>query len=130
MKNNYNYLKKNNKVYKYNKSWGIMEARVKEIQKKITEKNENKGATEEEFLSILKLIVPGTNLRAALDGALRVGKGALIVIDNGNTLGLFEGGFRINTNFTPQKLIELDKNGWSNCLQQRCKKNKLCKCPY
>ena len=86
-----------------------MEA-IKEIQKKITEKSEsNRAATEEEFLSVLKWIVPGTNFRASLDGALRVGKGALIVVDNGNTFGLFEGGFRINTNFTPQKLIELTK---------------------
>lgn len=85
-----------------------MEQRVKEIQKKITEKNE-RGATEEEFLSILKWIVPGTNFRAAIDSALKVGKGALIVVDNGNAFGIFEGGFRINTNFTPQKLTELTK---------------------
>ena len=105
-----------------------MEARIKEIQRKITEKNENKGATEEEFLSILKLIVPGTNLRSAIDGALRVGKGALIILDNENTAGLYDGGFRINTNFTPQKLIELTKMDGA-IVFQRCKKNKLCKCP-
>jgi len=87
-----------------------METKIREIQKKIIEKNgREKGVTEEEFLSILKWIVPGTNLRAALDGALKVGKGALIVIENENTLPLLDGGFRINTKFTPQKLIELTK---------------------
>ncbi len=94
---------------------------VREIQKKITEKND-RSATEEEFLSILKLIVPGTNFRAALDGALKVGKGALIVLDNGNTFGLFEGGFRINTNFTPQKLIELTKMDGAIILSKDAKK--------
>jgi diadenylate cyclase len=99
-----------------------MEARIREIQKKITEKNENKGASEEEFLSVLKLIVPGTTFRSALDGALKVGKGALIVIDNGNMFGLFEGGFRINTNFTPQKLIELTKMDGAIVLSKDTKK--------
>ncbi|MDE1848744.1 MAG: DNA integrity scanning diadenylate cyclase DisA [Nanoarchaeota archaeon] len=98
-----------------------MEQRVKEIQKKITEKNEN-SATEEEFLSILKWIVPGTNFRAAIDSALKVGKGALIVIDNGNAFGIFEGGFRINTNFTPQKLTELTKMDGAIILSKDLKK--------
>lgn len=99
-----------------------METRVREIQKKITEKNENQGTSEEEFLSILKLIVPGTTFRIALDGALKVGKGALVVIDNGNTFGLFEGGFRINTNFTPQKLMELTKMDGAIILSKDAKK--------
>ncbi|HTZ41881.1 MAG TPA: DNA integrity scanning diadenylate cyclase DisA [Candidatus Omnitrophota bacterium] len=98
-----------------------METRVREVQKKITDK-ENRGASEEEFLSVLKLIVPGTNFRAALDGALKVGKGALIVVDNGNTFGLFEGGFRINTNFTPQKLVELTKMDGAIILSKDTKK--------
>jgi diadenylate cyclase len=99
-----------------------METRIREIQKKITEKNENKGVGEEEFLSVLKLIVPGTTFRSALDGALKVGKGALIVVDNGNMFGLFEGGFRINTNFTPQKLIELTKMDGAIILSKDAKK--------
>ena len=99
-----------------------METKVREIQKKITEKNGEGGATEEEFLSVLKSIVPGTTFRAALDGALKVGKGALVVIDNGNTFGLFEGGFRINTNFTPQKLMELTKMDGAIILSNDAKK--------
>ncbi len=86
-----------------------MKAKIKEIQRKIVEKSGESDVTEDEFLSILKWIVPGTNLRAALDGALKVGKGALIIIENENMLSLMDGGFRINTKFTPQKLIELTK---------------------
>lgn len=98
-----------------------MKAKTKEIQKKIIEKKGNR-VTEEEFLSILKLIVPGTNLRAALDGALKVGKGALIVIENENTFGLFDGGFKINTKFMPQKLIELTKMDGAIILSKDLKK--------
>jgi diadenylate cyclase len=82
----------------------------KEVQKQIIEKGvKSNKATEEEFFSILKTVAPGTNFRAALDGTLRTGKGALIVIENDSTLDLFDGGFWINAKFTPQKLIELSK---------------------
>ncbi|MCA9485953.1 MAG: DNA integrity scanning diadenylate cyclase DisA [Nanoarchaeota archaeon] len=80
----------------------------KEIQKNIVEKDNSK-ATEEEFFAVLRTIAPGTNFRAALDGSLRAGKGALIVVENENTTPLFDGGFRINTKFTPQRIIELSK---------------------
>jgi len=86
-----------------------MKIKVKEVQRKIIEKGNGNRVAEEEFLSILRWIVPGTPLRAALDGALKVGKGALMVVDNGNLTGLLDGGFRINTKFTAQKLIELTK---------------------
>lgn len=81
----------------------------KEIQKRIVERSANTRATEEEFFAVLKTVAPGTNFRAALDGALKTGKGALIVVENQHTLPLFDGGFKIQTNFTPQKLIELTK---------------------
>ncbi len=82
----------------------------KEIQKQIVDKNVKKDcATEEEFFGILRMVAPGTNFRASLDGALKTGKGALIILENEETLPLLDGGFRINTKFTPQKLIELTK---------------------
>ena len=82
----------------------------KEVQKQIVEKNiKNEKATEEEFFNVLRIVAPGTNLRAALDGALKTGKGALILTENNLTSALFEGGFRINARFTPQKLVELAK---------------------
>lgn len=69
----------------------------------------NNSVSDEEFFSILKILAPGTNLRAALDGALRAGKGALIVIENDVVQGVSDGGFRIGSRFTPQRLIELAK---------------------
>lgn len=83
---------------------------VKEVQKNIIEKPiKESEVREEEFLSVLKLIVPGTNFRTALDGALKLRKGALVVVENENTSSIFDGGFRINAKFTPQKLMELVK---------------------
>lgn len=69
----------------------------------------NGKATEEEFFNVLKTIAPGTNLRTALDGTLKAGKGALIVVENDQVLPVIDGGFRINCRFTPQKLVELTK---------------------
>jgi diadenylate cyclase len=82
----------------------------KEVQVSILpQKANNETVTEEEFLDILKMIAPGTNMRAALDGALRSGKGALIAVENEKLLGLLDGGFRVNCRFTPQRLVELSK---------------------
>ena len=82
----------------------------KEVQGTIVpaENKENK-ATEEEISQILRSIAPGTNLRSALDGAQKTGKGALIAIENEKLHPVIDGGFRINANFTPQRLIELTK---------------------
>lgn len=84
---------------------------VKEIQGTIIPIVENWGekATEEEFFSALKIVAPGTNLRAGLDGVVRAGKGALIALENDKLLPLMDGGFRINCKFTAQKLVELSK---------------------
>jgi diadenylate cyclase len=82
----------------------------KEIQKSIIEKpGHSEKATEEEIVTVLKTVAPGTNFRTALDGTLKAGKGGLIVVENDATLPLFDGGFWLNTKFTPQKLIELSK---------------------
>lgn len=85
----------------------------KEVQETIVPKdnngNNNSKVTEEEFFSVLKMIAPGTNLRAALEGALKGGKGALIVVDNESLLPLIDGGFRVNCRFTPQRVAELTK---------------------
>lgn len=81
----------------------------KEIQKTITPQQTNGKVSEEEFFSILRLVSPGTGLRTALDGIVRAGKGALIVIENDILLPLLDGGFRVNCRFTPQRLVELTK---------------------
>ena len=95
----------------------------KEYQKSITEIN-HKGdkATQEELFSVLKLVAPGTNLRAALDGALKGGKGGLMVVENESTSSLFDGGFWLNTKFSPQKMIELSKMDGAIILSRNAKK--------
>ncbi|MBX4196221.1 DNA integrity scanning diadenylate cyclase DisA [Candidatus Pacearchaeota archaeon] len=70
---------------------------------------DNTKASEDEFFSVLKTVAPGTHLRSALDGALKTGKGALIVVENEKVLPILDGGFRVNCRFTPQRLIELTK---------------------
>ncbi len=85
----------------------------KEVQETIipskTNGNNNAKVTEEEFFSVLKMIAPGTNLRGAIELALKGGKGALMVIDNDDLLPLIDGGFRVNCRFTPQRVAELAK---------------------
>jgi diadenylate cyclase len=86
-----------------------------EIEKDIVEiqgtilPQQNYQVSEEEFFSVLRTLAPGTNFRTALDGALKTGKGALLVVENENLLPVIDGGFRVNCRFTPQRLIELTK---------------------
>jgi len=93
----------------------------KEIQGTITPVS-NEKATEEEFFTVLKIIAPGTNLRTALDGALKTEKGALIVVENEHLTPLIDGGFKINCRFTPQKLVELTKMDGAIVLSKDMKK--------
>ena len=93
----------------------------KEIQEKIVQDHEQK-VSEEEFSYILKLVAPGTNLRTALEGALKSQKGALIVIENESVPPLLDGGFKLNTKFTPQKLVELTKMDGAIVLSRDMKK--------
>jgi len=85
-------------------------------------KTDNEKVSDEEFLSMLKTVAPGTNLRTALDGALKTGKGALIVVENEALQSIIDGGFRINCKFTPQKLIELSKMDGALILSKDMKK--------
>ena len=58
----------------------------------------------------LRKVAPGTRLREGLDMILSAQTGALIVIgDEGSVNGLCNGGFLIDTPFTPQRLFELGK---------------------
>ncbi len=81
----------------------------KEVQETIIQNQNNGKVAEEELFNVLKMVAPGTNLRTALDGASKSGRGALIVIENEHLVQLLDGGFRVNCRFTPQKLVELTK---------------------
>lgn len=62
------------------------------------------------LVDILKIIAPGTPLRAGLDNILKAKTGALIVIgDTKEVLDITDGGFSINEAYTPAKLYELAK---------------------
>ena len=59
---------------------------------------------------ILKLIAPGTQLRAGLDNILKAKTGALIIIgDTKEILDITDGGLKINEPYTPARLYELAK---------------------
>ena len=58
----------------------------------------------------LKILAPGTLLREGLENIVRAKTGALIVIgDNEEVLSVVDGGFNINSDFTPAHLYELAK---------------------
>lgn len=94
----------------------------KEVQETIVQPVESGKVSEEELFNILKMVAPGTNLRNGLDGALKAGKGALIVIENDKVMPLLDGGFRVNCRFTAQRLIELTKMDGAITLSKDIKK--------
>lgn len=58
----------------------------------------------------LRILAPGTPLREGLDNIVRAKTGALIVIgDNEDVLSIVDGGFSINSEFSPAHLYELAK---------------------
>src|SRR3989344_2503907 len=86
----------------------VKDKEVKELvmsETKIAEKKD----FEKDFLEVLKMISPGTSIRSALDDLLNAEMGALIVFENELTPGITEKGFRINSRFSPQRLVELGK---------------------
>ncbi|ATY83669.1 DNA integrity scanning protein DisA [Kyrpidia spormannii] len=62
------------------------------------------------LIKMLRFIAPGTPLREGLENVLRAKTGALIVVGNTpEVLQLVDGGFQINSEFTPASLYELAK---------------------
>ena len=63
-----------------------------------------------EIKNILKLVSPGTSLREGLDNILRAKTGGLIIVgDSENVMKLVDGGFNINSEYTPAYVYELAK---------------------
>ena len=97
-----------------------MEEEKKEIQARLVEgKAELK---KEEITDILKNIAPGTFLRTGIDGMQKAKTGGLIIAHNEFVENIFEGGFKINLRFTPQRLIELGKMDGAIILSKDLKK--------
>lgn len=64
----------------------------------------------DDIIEVLKLISPGTPIRAGLDNILKAKTGGLIVIgDTDEVLNIVDGGFSINEEYTPSRLYELAK---------------------
>jgi diadenylate cyclase len=63
------------------------------------------------FMDFIKLVSPGSSLRNVIDDIIRSELGAMIVFDAKELReqNIIEGGFRINSRFTSQKLFELCK---------------------
>ena len=63
-----------------------------------------------EIKNILMLISPGTSLREGLENILRAKTGGLIVLsDNDDVMKIVDGGFYINSEYTPAYVYELAK---------------------
>lgn len=77
---------------------------------------------EKGLFDVLKIFSPGTSIRVALDDILRARMGALIAIKKENLLDIVEGGFKINSKFSSQKLVELAKMDGAIILSEDLKK--------
>ncbi|MDA8212882.1 MAG: DNA integrity scanning diadenylate cyclase DisA [Clostridia bacterium] len=65
---------------------------------------------DDKFMQSLRILAPGTPLREGLENILRAKTGALIVIgDSPQVMELVEGGFEINSEFSPASIYELGK---------------------
>lgn len=63
-----------------------------------------------DLLSILSQVTPGTRLREGIYNILDAGMGALIVVGMGEEVSkMIDGGFQINCSYTPEKIYELGK---------------------
>lgn len=71
----------------------------------------------------LEIVAPGTRLRIGLENIVRAKTGALIVIgDEKEVLDIVDGGFNINSEYTPSYIYELAKMDGAIILSSDCKK--------
>lgn len=65
---------------------------------------------DQQLLSILQLVAPGTVLRAGIERIIKAGKGAIIVMGHGEEVeALRSGGFKMSARLTAQHLSEVAK---------------------
>ncbi len=69
----------------------------------------SKKIKRDKLIESLKLVSPGTVLRTAIDDLLQAGMGALIVVNSPDLKNIIEGGFKVNTKLTHQRIVELAK---------------------
>ncbi|AJA49757.1 DNA integrity scanning protein DisA [Clostridium pasteurianum DSM 525 = ATCC 6013] len=72
--------------------------------------NELRLKKDKELMGVLKMMAPGTPLREGLENILRAKTGGLIVLgDNSEILSIMDGGFKINSEYSPSYVYELAK---------------------
>lgn len=77
----------------------------------------------EGIFQVLKMVAPGTALREGLEDVLRAKTGALIVLgETPEMLEIADGGFRLDTDFSPASLYELAKMDGAIILSQDARK--------
>ncbi|SDF48593.1 DNA integrity scanning diadenylate cyclase DisA [Sporomusa acidovorans] len=75
------------------------------------------------FVKTIKTLAPGTTLRDGLENVLRAKMGALVLVgDNPAILEIVDGGFEINSDFTPAGFYELAKMDGAIVLSNDSKK--------
>lgn len=78
---------------------------------------------DKELMSILKLLAPGTQLRDGLENILRAKTGGLLVLgDSEHILKIVDGGFTINSEYSPSYVYELAKMDGALILSSDLKK--------
>ncbi|WP_416197311.1 MAG: DNA integrity scanning diadenylate cyclase DisA [Sporanaerobacter sp.] len=79
--------------------------------------------SQKDMYKSMRIVAPGTLLREGLESVVRAKTGALIVVgDNEEVLKIVDGGFNINSDFTPAYLYELAKMDGAIILSSDCKK--------
>jgi len=68
-------------------------------------------ATEKKMIDYLRKVSPGNPIRTVIYDIVRSGLGGMIIFETSELYSerMFEGGFKINCDFSPQKLFELSK---------------------
>lgn len=78
---------------------------------------------ESKLINILEIMAPGTQLRDGLENILRAKTGGLLVLgDEEETLKLVDGGFKINSEYSPSYVYELAKMDGAIVLSSDLKK--------
>jgi diadenylate cyclase len=78
---------------------------------------------DKELMNILKLLAPGTQLREGLENILRAKTGGLLVLgDSEQILKMVDGGFTINSDYSPSYVYELAKMDGAIVLSNDLKK--------
>ena len=76
-----------------------------------------------EIKKILKIVCPGTALREGLENILRAKTGGLVVLgDNDDVMKVVDGGFKINSDYSPSYVYELAKMDGAIVLSSDLKK--------